>query len=137
MIPPRSSSLVIKADSQGRYWLEIEIADISLQAVIDTGLIGVTAPSVMLTKDTWAKVENSLDSIQQFQGIDSQGNKWLIKHAVSKVRVPTLGLEFEERIGAPTVVNTVGSLFLSKFDSYEVVINCTQKVMTISPSRER
>ncbi|MDH2900850.1 MAG: hypothetical protein PXY39_07735 [archaeon] len=137
MIPPRSSSLVIKADSQGRYWLEIEIADISLQAVIDTGLIGVTAPSVMLTKDTWAKVENSLDSIQQFQGIDSQGNKWLIKHAVSKVRVPTLGLEFEERIGAPAVVNTVGSLFLSKFDSYEVVINCTQKVMTISPSRER
>ncbi|MDH2899362.1 MAG: hypothetical protein PXY39_00145 [archaeon] len=132
-----NNSIVIEADNAGRYWLDIEIANIGVKTYIDTGLIGATAPSVMLTKDTWTKIESSLDSIEQLQGVDGQGKPWLIQNAISKVRVPSLGLEFDERIGSPSNVNIVGSLFLTKLKSHVIVINCERKLMTIRPLQDR
>jgi hypothetical protein len=125
------TELTIEADDAGRYWLDIEIATVPVKAYIDTGLIGSSAPRVMLTKDAWAKVESKVHSAREFKGVDGQGNPWLIKHASTKVRVPSLGVEFDETIGAPSHVNVIGSLFFDNLKSYEIVINCERRLMTI------
>ena len=124
--------LTIEADDAGRYWLDIEIEKVPVKAYIDTGLIGASAPRVMLTKDVWSKIEGNVHSYE-FKGVDGQGNPWLIKHAFSKVRIPSLGVEFDERVGAPAHVNVIGSLFFDKLKSYEIVINCERRLMTVRP----
>jgi len=125
------TELTIEADDAGRYWLDIEIATTPVKAYFDTGLVGATAPRVMLTKDVWSKIESKMHPIREQKGVDSQGSPWLVKHASSKVRVPSLGVEFDERVGTPSHVNVIGSLFFDNLKSYEVLINCERRLMTI------
>lgn len=123
--------LTIEADDAGRYWLDIEIATIPVKAYVDTGLVGAFAPRIMLTKDIWTKIEGNVHSIKEFKGVDGQGNPWLVRQGNSKVRVPGLGVEFDESVGAPAHVNVIGSLFFDSLKSYEVVINCERRILKI------
>ena len=128
------TELTIEADDAGRYWLDIEIAETPVKVYFDTGLVGAAAPRIMLTKDVWAKIASKVRSTSEFRGVDGQGNPWLVKHASSKVRVPSLGVEFDERVGTPSHVNVIGSLFFDNLKSYEIVINCERRLMTIRES---